>query len=97
GVQWELTRMIYPSYRGGLTILPDYTQIVVDMVDINYSYSSNLNNGLYNDNVSGYTIREIEDALDGEKTWDGWKNNIKNKYNNGTENNLDALFNYWGN
>lgn len=98
GVQWELTRMIYPSYGGGLTILPDYTQIVVDMVDINYSsYSSNLNNGLYNDNVSGYTIREIEDALNGEKTWDGWKNNIKNKYNNGTENNLDALFNYWGN
>jgi len=24
-----------------------------------------------------------------------WKNNIKNKYNNGTENNLHETFNYW--
>mgnify|MGYP000285963035 CR=1 FL=1 len=24
-----------------------------------------------------------------------WKNSIKKKYNNGTENNLEALFNHW--
>ena len=30
-------------------------------------------------------------------TWDGWRDNIKNLYNNGTEQHLDALFNYWYN
>jgi hypothetical protein len=98
GVQWELTRMVYPNYKGGATLLPKYTQVVVDMIDPNYNNeSSNLNNGLYNDNVSGFSIRQIEDALIGQKKWNDWKNNIKNKYNNDTENNLDALFNYWGN
>ena len=44
------------------------------------------------DNVEGYTIRQIEDALIGQKTWNGWRNSIKNKYKNGARNNLDALF-----
>ena len=48
-----------------------------------------------NDQVEGYTIRQIEDALNGEKSWINWRNNIKNRYNNATENNLDALFNTW--
>lgn len=94
GVQWELTRMIYPTYRGGATIRPNYTQIVMDMTDpivvpIYYNYGKRV------DNVEGYTIRQIEDALIHQETWNSWRNNIKNKYNNGTENNLDALFNYW--
>ena len=42
-------------------------------------------------------IRRIEDALKDQKSWESWKNNIKNKYtSNGTRNNLDALFDYWG-
>ncbi len=45
--------------------------------------------------VRGYTIRQIEGATLGITSWGQWKNNIKNKYNNGTENNLDELFNYW--
>jgi hypothetical protein len=36
-----------------------------------------------------------EDALIHQEIWNNWKINIKNRYNNGTENNLDALFNYW--
>ena len=47
------------------------------------------------DAVSGYTIREIEDALQSKKSWNELKDNIKNKNNNATENNLDTLFNYW--
>jgi len=54
-----------------------------------YSYKS------YSDRVSGYTIRQIEDALINERYWNNWMLNIKNKYNNGTENNLDDAFNYW--
>jgi hypothetical protein len=87
GVQWELTRMVYPP-----TIMVDYpiytniyTGVVQDMID-----------GISgNDQVTGYTIRQIEDALPGQLTWNAWKTNIKNLYNNATENNLDALFNYW--
>ena len=49
----------------------------------------------YMDRVSGYTIRQIEDALVGQKSWNNWKNNIKNRYNNETKDNLDAAFSYW--
>ncbi|MCF6213548.1 MAG: hypothetical protein L3J45_05935 [Flavobacteriaceae bacterium] len=94
GVQWELTRMVYPNYRGGATVLPKYTQVVVDMIDTP-SDSNNGSEKLSEDNVQGYTIRQLEDALVHQKTWNDWKNNIKNRYNNATENNLDALFNYW--
>ncbi|MEN6454204.1 MAG: hypothetical protein ABFD10_08085 [Prolixibacteraceae bacterium] len=96
GVQWSLTKMIYPAYSGGPTKRGEYTQVVVDMIDS----SSDINNGselLTQDNVTGYTIRQIEDALNGQEKWDGWKNNIKNKYYNETETNLDALFTYWNN
>lgn len=96
GVQWYLTKMIYPAYSGGPTKRGEYTQVVVDMIDS----SSDINNGselLTQDNVTGYTIRQIEDALNGQEKWDGWKNNIKNKYYNETETNLDALFTYWSN
>jgi len=88
GVQWALTRMVYPTNI--MENYPDYdfrnyTGVVQDMLDGIEDY----------DQVSGYTIRQIEDALIGQKTWNGWKNNIKNKYTNDTENNLDALFDYW--
>ncbi|MCG8582661.1 MAG: hypothetical protein MI866_22245 [Bacteroidales bacterium] len=96
GVQWELTRMVYPNYRGGVTILPNYTQVVVDMIDANSRSSYfNTNWGIWNDNVTGYTIAEIEDVLSYTSSWDGWKNNIKNKYDNDTENELDTLFDNW--
>ena len=87
GVQWELTRMVYPP-----TIMVDYpdyfgnyTGVVQDMIDGIEDY----------DQVTGYTIRQIEDALPGQLTWNAWKTNIKNLYNNATENNLDALFDFW--
>ena len=90
GVEWELTRIVYLNYLGGTTIRPKYTQVVVDMID----GPTDSNNGSL-DNVTGYTIRQIEDALDGQRTWDGWRDNIKSRYNNGTRDNLDALFDYW--
>ncbi|WP_299455335.1 hypothetical protein [uncultured Microscilla sp.] len=94
GVQWILTRVEYPGYRGGATIRPRYTQVVVDLIDGN----SDVNNGSENtsqDNVSGYTPSQIEDALRGQKTWNGWRNNIINRYNNSTEGNVNTLFAFW--
>jgi hypothetical protein len=93
GVEWELTRMIWPNYtifygrkKGGSSDpIFNYTGVVQDMID-----------GIgVNDQVEGYNIRQIEDALRGNKIWNNWRNNIKNNNNNGTENNLDALFDYW--
>lgn len=50
----------------------------------------------YIDNVSGYTIKQIEDALTGVETFEDWKNNLKSKYpDNETKENLDAAFTYW--
>ncbi len=109
GVQWELTRMVYPTYS--LTYKYSrkaYTGIVEDMIDgvkirKSYYYYKNDNNPWvysyksYNDNVSGYSMRQLEDALKGQKNWNNWKNNIKNKYKNGTKNNLDDCFSYWAN
>ena len=47
------------------------------------------------DQVSGYNIREIENSLSSTKTFENWEQNIFNNYDNGTKNNLDALFNFW--
>ena len=69
---------------------------------IDDSSTDKTNNGLGSkikdgnlDQVSGYTIRQIEDALISVKTWNEWRDNIKDKYENATENNLDVLFEAW--
>jgi hypothetical protein len=93
GVEWELTRMVYPTYspsywrkKGGSSDpFFNYTGVVQDMIDGINGY----------DQVEGYSIRDIEDALRSNKAWNSWRDNIKNSYNNGTENNLDALFDHW--
>jgi hypothetical protein len=96
GVQWALTRLRYPNYPGGLTNRPSYTQVVVDMIDGPSATDQNFGSERLNeDNVSGYTIKEIEDALIGQGSWNGWRDNIKIKYANATEDNLDALFAHW--
>nr|WP_314838426.1 hypothetical protein [uncultured Flavobacterium sp.] len=83
GVQWELTRMVHntytPSYFG------NYSGIVQDLIDGRSGY----------DQVENYTIKEIEDVLSSTSSWDAWKINLTNTYNNATENNLDAVFNRW--
>lgn len=47
------------------------------------------------DSVSGYTIRQIENSLVGERDWDDWKDAIINDHTNATENELDELFDHW--
>ena len=94
GVQWALTKMEYPNYLGGSVIMPDYTNIIIDMIDENYETA---NNG-YSDSrdlVRGYTIKQIQDALFGASNANQWKNNLKNNNENDTEQNLDALFSAW--
>jgi hypothetical protein len=83
GVQWELTRMIYPNYHPNY--FDEYTGVVEDMIDGIAGY----------DQVSNYTIRQLEDQLQTTYQWSDWRIKIKNNLNNATENNLESLFNYW--
>lgn len=105
GVQYALTRMVYPLYYGRLNKEgTDYKNVVLDMLDtsteVSYYQSNPYTNrgfGAPQDLVDGYTILQIENSLHGQTEWNEWKINIKNLYNNGTENNLDALFDAWYN
>ena len=73
---------------------PYYTSAGYDMIDdIN---QRDIYGILYPiDRVRGYTIKQLEGALVGAKSWNQWRDNIKNRYNNATENYLDELFNNW--
>ena len=95
GVQWYLTRMVYPWYNGGDTKRPDYTQVVVDMVDTRNDDGKNNGSRYPIDQVEGYTMKQIEDALVGSLSWNQWVNNILNRYENETENFVVPLFNFW--
>jgi hypothetical protein len=99
--------MVYPTYNLDFSYnRRRYTGLVEDIIDgtksrTSYFYYQDEDNEWvylvksYSDQVSGYTIRQLEDAINATTTWNNWKNNIKNLYNNATENNLDAAFNYW--
>ena len=105
GVETQLTRMIYPTYPYYYEIFwrLSYTGVVNDMIDgFKTDFTTYYYEGLpifspmfFPDNVEGYTIRQIEDALVGQTTATGWMNNIVNMYNNPTEQDLPALFTNW--
>ena len=70
-----------------------YTPLVIDLIDnINQRTSNNGNTDFPIDNVSGYTIKQIEDALKTKRTMNAWRDNIKSMFNNSTENSVDELF-----
>ena len=108
GVQWVLTRMEYPDYRGK-NPFGVYTNVVIDLVDDRAALDPTnfINNGFDDpnlgqedtliDDVNGYSMRQIEDVLGHTSTWEEWESNIKNNYENDTEENLEALFDYWDN
>ncbi len=96
GVQWEFTRIIYPNYSSVITYnFGKYTGVVEDLIDNPSMEVTTPNNGWNGDGVEGYTLIQIEQALKGAKTFNEWRDNLKNLYNNGTENNVDALFAHW--
>ena len=86
GVQWDLSRMVYANYS--IEYHGDYTGIVQDLIDNDNSYA---------DYTTGYTIKQIENSVKGSKTWQEWRDKLKNNYENTTENKLDIIFNYWFN
>lgn len=84
---------------------PCYTSIVEDLWDsCNQRYPScgtgsrttTVNDFFPDDDVSGYSLKDVEDALIGARSWNEWKDNLKEMYpNNPTKVHLDKLFNSW--
>lgn len=105
GVEWTLTRMKYPNYAGSY-LRGGYTGLIQDLIDgekfvISYLYKDKNSKSYeeislsYEDKVSGYTISQLEDALQGTNNWLGWRNNIIAYYDNPTENNITEAFYFW--
>jgi len=99
GVGNALFQLEYPNTLGRSSNLPDYTLVVIDMVDnpsIEGGSPSNLGFSIaQGDSVTSYTYRNIENSLIGQRKWADWRDKIKNDHNNATENHLDALFDLW--
>ena len=97
GVQWELTRMVYPNYKGGKFSKGFYTTIVSDLIDDDFrSISEATSNGYIdnNDQVDGWTIRQLEYSLENNiRSWNDWRDRligIKGGYDH--NNNITRLF-----
>jgi hypothetical protein len=71
-----------------------YTSAGFDMID-NINQRNVYGSAYPLDRVSGYTVKQLEDGLRGAKSWTEWRNNIKARHNNSTENFVDELFNNW--
>lgn len=79
---------------------PIYTSIVVDMIDdcdqrVNKCGTYKVSTYKPKDQVSGYTILQIEQGLSGVRSWNAWRDQIKALHNNSTEVWLDELFGNW--
>jgi len=108
GVAYEISRATYPinTLKNGnwqyITktdiagpLEKKYTPIVIDLMDTYNQYKSYDPDEYANDNVSSYSLAQIEEALKGAKTLEQWRDNLKNLYDNPTESNLDELFNFY--
>jgi len=94
GVAFFITRILYPA-ANYLNVNPNYSNYVVDLIDddeVQNLGSFDANSG---DNVNGYTLRQIEDALLAKTINEtDWKKNLKDLFVNQTEGEpLDILTN----
>jgi hypothetical protein len=82
--RYTIAYMTTGDYKG-------YTSLVWDLIDDHNQFGTNT---LYpDDQVFGYSISQLEDALELDPdNWWGWRNNIRDSYNNPTEIHLDKLF-----
>ena len=70
----------------------EYTPIVADLID---DFNQNLENPDFPiDEVSGYTLQQIQSALNNSRNLEQWRQKLQWNFDNPTENNLEELFNY---
>lgn len=92
------TQILHPNYRQLMqnqnsSAMGFYTSCGFDMIDTHNQ--SSVNSARPSDNVSGYTPKQLEESIKNIASWGPWKNSIKSKYNNPTEQFLDELFANW--
>ncbi|MCF6297531.1 MAG: hypothetical protein L3J08_06055 [Flavobacteriaceae bacterium] len=96
GVEWELTRMTYPNYLGRERSTGDYTLVVADLIDDDFvTTASETNFGYYKkyeDQVSGFTISQLEYSLKTTQSWNGWRDRLISIRGSDYNNNITRLF-----
>ncbi|KMQ49530.1 hypothetical protein CHISP_3566 [Chitinispirillum alkaliphilum] len=109
GIEWYFCIKRYGKNTLEFNYSTDYTGIVEDLIDTDISYASrgggfapgNLRNKT--ERVSGFTIKQIENALFKSNTWNQFRDNLKADYPSRsggpryTEREIDNLFANWGN
>ena len=92
GIAWYLTEDVHPGYKYKTDNL-QYTGLVQDIID---SDGTKVNNDNISEYVSGYSIKEVENAVYGAWTLIMWQNNLLRLYpNNPTEGYVPSLFELW--
>lgn len=70
----------------------EYSEVLIDLMD---DYNQSTRSTIYPvDNVSGYTLHQIQSAMNGKRTVDSFFDNLRSMYNNPTENNLQSIQDY---
>lgn len=73
-----------------------YTPVFIDLIDnTNQRAENNGSTEFAEDLVEGYTLAQIQDALDHRTTLSGVFEHLKNNYSNPTENHLDTLLDFY--
>lgn len=73
-----------------------YSAIFIDLVDnLNQRNGRGGNTNFPNDNVMGYTIPQLQNALKGARKLEHIRDYLRTEYNNQTEEHLDELFDFY--
>ncbi len=83
----------YQRQRNTVTEMTEYTPVVADLVD-NLNQNDVFSTVYPIDRVQNYQLSQIQSALDNCRTLDCWENNLRNYYNNSSEQYLNELFGY---
>lgn len=76
-----------------IPIMNEYTPIVADLID-NYNQNVELGGARPFDRVSGYTLQQIQSALNNSGTLLEWEQKLRWNFDNPTESYLSELFEY---
>lgn len=83
----------YQRQRNTVAEMTEYTPVVADLVD-NLNQNDAFSTVYPIDKVQNYQLSQIQRALDNCRTLDCWENNLRNYYNNSSEQYLNELFGY---
>ncbi|WP_420604218.1 hypothetical protein [Flagellimonas sp.] len=83
----------YRKQRKTVSEMTEYTPIVADLID-NLNQNKAFSTIYPIDRVQNYRLNQIQNALNGCRTFDCWERSLRNYYYNPSENNLSELFDY---